>query len=84
MKGATANPPRTSVSPGTIRKYMVHDSGKESPGKQMGTKSKTPECLSKIGTRRQLAEIDIHTASSKTIEEVTMEPQQKKTASNKG
>lgn len=78
-KWAAANPPRISASPGTIRKYMVQEGGKESPGKQTGTKSKTPEGISKTGLRKQLVEIDTPIASSKILEEeVTMEPKQKK------
>lgn len=63
---------------------MVHDSGKESPGKSIGAKSKTPECLFKIGTRRQLNETDSRTAGTETIEEVSMESQPKETAPYKG
>lgn len=74
----TANPPRTSASPGTIRKYMVQDSGKNSPGKQKEIKIKTPECTPRIGTRRQTVEADTHIGSSETTEVATMEPQQKK------
>lgn len=41
-KGATANPigipARTSASPGTIRKYMVHENTNISPGKASGSK----------------------------------------------
>lgn len=38
-KGATANLSRTSASPGTIRKYMVKENSKGSPGKATGAKS---------------------------------------------
>lgn len=86
-KGATANttnPPRISASPGTIRKYMVHDTGKDSPGKLKETKSKTPELTPRIGTRRQVVEADIHIGSSEAVAERTMEPQQKKLLPTKG
>lgn len=81
-KGATANttvnPTRTSASPGTIRKYMVHENTNVSPGKASGSKSKTPECPPKISTRRQLAEAESHTINPVIIEEVSMEHQQER------
>lgn len=83
-KGASANPSRTSVSPGTIRKYTVLDSSKESPGNPTGAKSKTPECLSKTGRRRQLAETFTRTTGSELTEEATTDLQQEKQLPTKG
>lgn len=75
-KGAAANTTRTSASPGTIRKYMVHENTNESPGKATGPKSKTPDCPPKISTRRQLAEMETHIISPEIIEEAPMDLQQ--------
>lgn len=76
-KGMSANPPRTSASPGTIRKYMVPDTNKESPGKQTGAKSKALESMPKMGTRRQIAEIEIHAANDETQDTETEDPREK-------
>lgn len=61
-KGAGANPPKVSASPGTIKKYLTQEKGKDSPGKQPGAKSKTPEATPKIGRRNHgvVTDISIH------------------------
>lgn len=83
-KGMAANQPRTSASPGTIRKYMVQESSKDSPGTQTGAKNKAPESLPKMGTRRQLAEIDSHIVSGEILDEETAESQLKNQLPAKG
>lgn len=72
----TASSNRTSVSPGAIRKYMVQEGNKGSPGKAGGPKCKTPEPLSKVSTRRQLAETDTNSSSMETREETAATPQE--------
>lgn len=88
-RGTTANPPRTSSSPGTIRRYMVNDGSKESPSKSIGataatgTKNKTPDRAGKAGTRRQMADGDIRPLGSDTGAELVVEPLQDRTLPTK-
>lgn len=77
-RGAAVNPPRVSASPGTIKKYMIQEGGRESPGKQTGTKSKVSEGTQKNGLRKQLEETENPAGRSETSEEeATMETRQK-------
>lgn len=80
-RGATANPAgnptRTSASPGTIKKYMIHENVNVSPGKVSGSKSKTPENPPKITTRRQVAEAE-SLITPVIAEEASMESQQER------
>lgn len=48
VRGAIANPPKVSASPGSIKKYMTQDGGTESPGKQTVAISKLPEGTEKM------------------------------------
>lgn len=51
-RGVGINPPKVNASPGTIKKYMTQEGGKESPGKQLGAKSKQTDGTIKNGQGR--------------------------------
>lgn len=52
VRGVGANPPKVTAGPGTIKKYMTQEGGKDSPGKQLGARSKLTEgSLNKGQTR---------------------------------
>lgn len=59
------NPPKVNASPGTIKKYMTQEGVKESPEKQLGTKSKQTEGALKNGHSRQ----SVGANSSTTVNE---------------
>lgn len=77
-----ANPPRTSASPGTIRKYMMNESNKES--NSTGAKNKTPDRTAKMGTRKQMAEMDSRPPSNEVEVETAEEIQQANQLPTKG
>lgn len=85
MRGTGANPPKVSASPGSIKKYMTQDGDKDSPGKQLGAKSKVPEGSLKNGQRRQLEDTDTSWYTNvETVDEAVTESRQKKQLPTKG
>lgn len=68
---AGVNLPKVSASPGSIKKYMTQDGDKDSPGKQLGAKSKISQGSKKNGQRRQPGDTD---TSLYTHDEIVDEP----------
>ena len=69
VRGAVANAPKISASPGTIKKYMTQDTSKDCPSETSGAKSRSSLGQQKNGQRRYSETVTIRES-----EEVVADP----------